>query len=93
MYPSLSAVSHHTKLLILESEFFLEHQYQRDEPMKNKWYLFRKIIYKEKITHWIKVISGRLTLYSFPTKKIEIWEGDGAKQNRIWKPNTAHIDW
>lgn len=36
MCSSLSAVFHCSKLLILESEFFLEHQYQRDEPTKKR---------------------------------------------------------
>lgn len=36
MFPSWLADFQETGLLILESEFFLEHQYQTDEPGKKK---------------------------------------------------------
>ena len=61
--------------------------------MKNKWYLFRKILYKEKNNKLDSSDTREIDIVLFSNKKIEIWEGDGAKQNRIWKPNTAHIDW
>ena len=36
MYSSLLVAVQEKELLILENEFFLEHQYQRDEPGKKK---------------------------------------------------------